>query len=215
MRLWHPAHEAALRCFSTSWRTVRPSVAASSSGSWGTFFGRLGQPLAEQALEQPVAAQDRAGARRARLLRQDRAQGEHAAAPLGLDPVDPTPLGSLDPRDPVMLGQRFVQEGMVALDELQHRPVIAKQVDEEPDRLLVKVGTDLGERREMALALLVVGVEVADLEPLACELGGQAADPVVADHAVGPARPARRGHAAGLRRRARRSASSGIEAQRK
>ena len=49
----------------------------------------------------------------------------------------------------------------------------------------MEVGTDLGERREMALALLVVGVEVVDLEPLAGELGGQAADPVVADQPAG------------------------------
>ena len=67
-------------CFSTSCRTVRPSVAASSSGSCGTSFGGLRQLLAEQDFAHPVAAQDRAGARRARLLGQRRRQAQDAAA---------------------------------------------------------------------------------------------------------------------------------------
>ena len=169
-------------------------------GELRDVLGRLGQPLAQQALEQPVAAQDRAGARRARLLRQDRAQGQHAAAAVRLDAVHPTPLGAVHARDAVMLRQRLVQECVVRVDQFEHRAVAGEQVGEEPDGLLVQVGADLGEGREVPLALLVVGVEVADLQPLAGELGGQAAGPLVADHPprlrgqhVGVVEPARGG----------------------
>ncbi len=39
---WQTAHFGSLVCFSTSCRTVRPSVAASSSGSCGTSLGGRG-----------------------------------------------------------------------------------------------------------------------------------------------------------------------------
>ena len=71
IRSWHLAHDSTLRCFSVICRTVRPPVSSSLSGSCGTFLGGFGQLLAQQHLEQPVAAEDGAGARGARLLREE------------------------------------------------------------------------------------------------------------------------------------------------
>ena len=184
-------------------------------GELGDVLRRPGQLLAEQALEQPVATQDRAGARCPRLLRQNRAQGEHAAATMGLDPIDPTPLRTLDPGYPVMLRQRLVQEGMVALDELRApsgRCGTNRRRTGSPPR-----GDRDGPWRTSGSG--------ARSSRRGCRSRGSPATgrrtrwpgrgPGRLAPAVGPGRPAHPGHGAGPRRRPGSSTSSGIEAQRK
>ena len=62
---------------------------------------------------------------------------------------------------------------MIGVDHLEQRAVPLKEVDEEPDGLLVHRASQRRELRKDLLALLVVPVETTDLEPLAGELGGQ------------------------------------------
>ena len=104
---------------------------------------------------------------------------------------------------------------MIGVDHLEQGAVALEEVDEEPDGLLVHRPAQGRELREDLLALLVVLVETADLEPLAGELGGQRARP------SGPASmrrtwPARTSGSWSLPSAARlRSSGSGIDDQRK
>ena len=84
--------------------------------------------------------------------------------------------------DAVVLGQRFVQERVVGVEDVQHRAVVLEQVGEELDRLLVHRAAQAGERGEVPLALFVEVLEVVDVQPLAGELGGQPARLGIAQH---------------------------------
>ena len=105
---------------------------------------------------------------------------------------------------------------MVGVEDIEHGAVALEEVGEEPDGLLVHRAPERGELGEDLLALLVVRVEAADVEPLAGELGGERAAPsrrcsirrawAVSDLGVVRACP---------RPPARRSSSSGIDDQRK
>ena len=70
--------------------------------------------------------------------------------------------------------------------KVEDRPVLADHVEEEPDRLLEHRPPQLVvEGREPAAVDAVVLLEPAEVEPVAAELGGQAAGPVVAEHPAG------------------------------
>ncbi len=85
-----------------------------------------------------------------------------------------------------MPGEGGVDECVLAVDELGHRPVALDQIHEEPDRLLEHRPPQLVvERREPAAVDAVVLLEPAEVEPVAAELGGQAAHAVVAEHSPG------------------------------
>ena len=84
--------------------------------------------------------------------------------------------------DAVVLGQRLVEERVVGVEDVEHRAVALEEVGEEPDRFLVHRAAEADEGREVPLALLVERVEVVDVQPLAGELGRQAADLVVLEH---------------------------------
>ena len=85
-----------------------------------------------------------------------------------------------------MPGEDRVDERMVCVEQLEHRAVLANQVDEEPDRLLEH---GLAERVVEALEPLAVDAvvlfEAPEVEPVAQELGGQCAGAAVAQHASG------------------------------
>ena len=92
-----------------------------------------------------------------------------------------------------MAGERRVDERVPAVDELGHRPVVADEVHEEPDRLLEHRPPQLVvERREPAPVDAVVLLEPAEVEPVAAELRGQTAHAVVAEHPPGLRREYRR-----------------------
>ena len=71
---------------------------------------------------------------------------------------------------------------MVGVEEMRHRPVLAEEVGEEPHRLAVHRLPQPGKLGEVAVALLVEGVEVGDVEPLAAELKREPVDLRVAEH---------------------------------
>ena len=141
------------------------------------------QALAKQRLVNPVAAQDRASARRAGVGRQHRGQAEHAAAPPGLHAIDPPPLASEHAVDSVELGQALVEKRVIGAQQIQHRAVVAKHVLKKPNRLLVHRAAQFRERRIKLLVLVVVLVEAANVQPLAGELLGQAPGARVAQQA--------------------------------
>ena len=81
-----------------------------------------------------------------------------------------------------MLGELFVQERVVGVEDVEHRAVVCKQIGEEPNRLLVHRRA-VRRTWEMSLALFVELIEVVDVQPLAGELGRQAAGLGIREHA--------------------------------
>ncbi len=144
---------------------------------------RLRQLLAEQHFADPVAAQDRTGARRARLLRQRRRQPQDAAAAV---------LSRRRRRAAIRARRR--RECRSASPALRSRTCDRHRTGSstEPSRWnrSVKNRIDssymsprrLGELGKVPLALFVERVEVVDVQPLAGELGRQPPHARVAEH---------------------------------
>ena len=82
-----------------------------------------------------------------------------------------------------MLGQALVQKSVVGCQQVKHRAVVAKQVLEKPDRLLVHVAAQRGKLGEALLVFVVVLVEPTYVQPLAGELFGHAPGARIAEHA--------------------------------
>ncbi len=146
-------------------------------------FWRARQALAEQHFGNPIAAQDGAGARRARLFGKG---GRLAQDPPPGEPfhfVDPAPGLSADPRNPVMRGQGLVQKRMVRVENAQHRTVVLKQIGKELDRLFVHRAAQRHEGREVLIALFVQVIEIMNMQPLAGKLRGQPPKARIALHA--------------------------------
>ena len=185
MRRWHEAHLASRLCAVSRCRSVWPSKLLSSAGSVPASARRRRRRRGEDAAQDPVAALDRAGAQRRRRRGQHRAEAQRAAAVERRRAVDL--LDGVGRRqllvDAVELRQRLVQERVVGVEDLLHRPPLADQVLEGRDRFLVHrrlhVVGELGEARGVDAAILV---EVVEAEPLAEELGGQAARLRVGGH---------------------------------
>ena len=72
---------------------------------------------------------------------------------------------------------------MVGCQQVEHRAVVAKQVLEKPDRLLVHVAAQRGELGEALLVFVVVLVEPTDVQPLAGELFSHTPSTRVVEHA--------------------------------
>ena len=97
IRLMATEHSAAsLLCFSISCRTVSRRWPRLHLGQLRHILRRPGQLLAEQHFADPVAAQDRAGARCARLLAQRRRLRQNSAAGKLFGVIDLPPLGPGD-----------------------------------------------------------------------------------------------------------------------
>ena len=177
MRRWHEAHLASRLCAVSRCRSVWPSKLLSSAGSVPASGGGGGVGVRQDAAQDPVAALDRAGAQRRRRRGQHRAEAQRAAAVELRRAVDL--LHRVGRRqllvDAVELRQRLVQEGVVGVEDLLHRPPLADQVLEGRDRLLVhRPAHVVGELGEAAGVDAAVLVEVVEAEPLAEELGRQA-----------------------------------------
>src|SRR6185436_3371432 len=84
-----------------------------------------------------------------------------------------------------MLRERFVQERVVRVENVEHRTVALEEVGKETNRLLIHRAAEPGEGREMAFALLAQLVEVVDVKPCAGEFSREAAHARVAEHAAG------------------------------
>ena len=83
-----------------------------------------------------------------------------------------------------MLGEILVEKRVVRIQDVQDRAVVLEHVGEEEDRLFVHGSAHRGERGEVPFALLVQVVEVADVQPLAAEFGGQSASARIAQHSL-------------------------------
>ena len=82
-----------------------------------------------------------------------------------------------------MFGEGLVEERVVGVKDLQHRPVAREQVLEEQDAFLEEqLPEPVVEGREELLVLLPVLLDVPNMEPLGCELGGQSPRLRVAQH---------------------------------
>ena len=97
--------------------------------------------------------------------------------------VDAAELGALHACNSIVLREALVQEGITRVQKLAHGPVPAQDVIEEQGRLglhsVAQLGAPVGE-------LLRIGlhhVEVAQLQPLAGEIGGDRGGAVVTQHA--------------------------------
>ena len=86
----------------------------------------------------------------------------------------------------VVLGQNRVDEGVVAVKQVEHRAIAADDVDEKANRLFVHGLAQLIREARKSLAIdRVVFLEAAETQPVPGELGGEAANPWVAKHAPG------------------------------
>ena len=93
---------------------------------------------------------------------------------------------ALDSRYAVVLGQHWIHKGVVAIDQVEHGAVVLNGVFDVADRFLkhgfAQIVVELGK----ALAIDgVVGFEETEVEPVAGELGGQAAHAGILHHAAG------------------------------
>ena len=62
---------------------------------------------------------------------------------------------------------------MVGVEKREDRPVLLEKIGEESFGFLLHRAPQTGELREVALALLVEGGDIAHVQPLAAELAGQ------------------------------------------
>ena len=111
---------------------------------------RTRQTLAEQNFGNPIAAQDRAGAQSAGLLGEGGRLAQDSTPGKPLHAVDPAPLVSADPRNPVMRGQGLVQKCMVRVENAENRTIVLKQIGKELDRLFVHRAAQTRRRWESA-----------------------------------------------------------------
>ena len=147
-----------------------------------------GHRRADDAPEHPVAALHGAGPPRRRRGRQHGTQAEQAPAVVLRQTVDPgegVARGRAD-RDPVVLGERPVEERVVGKDDLVDGPVLPDDVLEEGDGLLVQRRPEpVGELGEPAGIDALEPVEAVEPQPLAEELRREPARLRVAQHPAG------------------------------
>ena len=153
--------------------------------------GRRGRDvLAEQPIDDPVAALDRAGPQTRRVLREEDGHRQEPAAAVASRVVDAGPgISVRRGRACRSGGPGRVDERVPAIEELDDGAVVLDEVEEEPDRLLEHRTPQLVvECGEPAAIDAVVLLEPAEVEPVAAELRGQAPHAVAPGASVGPAR---------------------------
>lgn len=74
---------------------------------------------------------------------------------------------------------------MIRIEKREDGGVGLDGMTDEADGFLEHGGAELGELREVAFTFFREGRDVADVQPLASELGGQSADAFVRDHSTG------------------------------
>ena len=121
-------------------------------------------------------------------MREEDGHGEEAAAAVAGGIVDAEPLagGVFDGGHAVVLGERGVHEGVLAVEQIEGGAVVLDEVGEEADGLfehgLAEIVVEGGE------ALAVDGVvlfKAAEAEPVAGEFGGEAGGAGVLEQAAG------------------------------
>src|SRR5215207_2462334 len=83
----------------------------------------------------------------------------------------------------VVTGERGIYESVVAVQEIEHGPILAHQIDEEADGLFEHGGTQRIVEGGEAFAIdAVVLFETAEIEPMARELHGEVANARTLEH---------------------------------
>ena len=140
---------------------------------------------AEDVLEDPFAADHGRRAGRVGGHGQDAPLAEQAAPHAVVAELDATELAAVDVRDAVVLGQALVQERVVRLQQVEHAAILAQDVLEQEFRLLAEglpqVVVEVGEQAQVRGDRL----QVAQVQPLAREVGHQAPRARVGQHAEG------------------------------
>src|SRR5579862_1331219 len=89
-------------------------------------------------------------------------------------------------RHAIMPGEDWIDERVLRINEVQDRPVASGNIDEESQRFLEHGFTQIvGKILEPLSVDGVVLLETTEIEPVAGELRGQAADTIVTEHALG------------------------------
>ena len=71
-----------------------------------------------------------------------------------------------------MLRQRFIQEGVIGIQQGKKGSIVAEHVLEKPDGLFIHFPAEPCEGGVESLVLVIVLVEPADMQPLAGKLDG-------------------------------------------
>ena len=87
------------------------------------------------------------------------------------------PLRAADPGNAVMLSQGFVEKGIVGLEQVQDRPVVLKEIGQEPNRFFIHRLAQSSKAGEGPGALAAALVEIVDAQPLAAKLDRQVPHP--------------------------------------
>ena len=114
--------------------------------------------------------------------------GEDASTPVfvGIVDADPVVQVAVDSRDSVVLGQDWVDESVVAIEKVEDGPVVLNGVFDVADGFLKHGFAEIVvELRETRTIDGVVVFKETEVEPVAGELRGQAADAGVLQHAAG------------------------------
>jgi hypothetical protein len=84
-----------------------------------------------------------------------------------------------------VLRELGIHEGVIRIEQADDAAVVLNEVDEEAGDFLLHVVAEVEEGGEVALALFVERGDIADVQVLAAELGGEAAHFVALEHALG------------------------------
>ncbi len=117
------------------------------------------------------------------MLGERRREAEDAAAALSVETVDSLPFAFRIKA--IVLRERFVHEGVIRIEQREDAAVVLNEVDEEAGDFLLHVVAEIEEGGEVAFALFIERGDIAHMQPLAAELGGEAAHFVALHHALG------------------------------
>lgn len=143
--------------------------------------------LAEYTVNQPVSALYRTGAKPRRVLREKDRHGQQTTASvlIGIVHANPGVAFAFYFRHAVMRRQGAIHERVAAVQHIEHRAIVTDCVLDKPDWLLKHRLAEIAIEAGEALAVdVIVGFEMAKIEPVAAELSCKTAHPLILQHAA-------------------------------
>ncbi|MEY5013992.1 MAG: hypothetical protein RIS92_350 [Verrucomicrobiota bacterium] len=149
---------------------------------WDVFRGAW-KAFTEEDFADPVSSKDGAGSGGAGLFGEGCGESENAASSVSFELVDALPVIAFH-GDAVVGGKGCIKERVIRGEEGSDGGVGLDGVREEEDGFLEHGFAEGGEGWEVALTFFGEGCDVADVKPLATELGGESACAGIGQHAT-------------------------------
>ena len=188
MRLWHDAQTGFLWCISICSRIdgvcALPAASAACVFSAGTFGGGGGGGTPIRASMTHLPRMHGRGAVRLRGQRQDAPLPSSPRRSSNCRELHAPEVAALDVRDPVVLRQPLVDEGVVGIEQIQDAAVLAQDAVEEQLRLLDEGLAQVVVEIRIVRDDRLVSLEAAQIEPLPREVLRERERLRVLDHAM-------------------------------